>query len=316
MEVLMEKYKYVFGPVPSRRLGISLGVSPIPEKTCNYSCVYCQLGRTNNMTNQRKSYVDVDKILEEIKSIIELNIDFDVISVVGEGEPTLNSDLGKLIHEIHKLTAKPVAVITNGSLLFHEEVRIGLMEADIVLPSFDAYDEESFKMINRPHGTLSFDKMVEGIVEFSKVYTGQLWLEIMIIKNMNDSEEALRRFESLIANIDYDRLYINTPVRPPAEASALPISHDEIKKVMDVLGGISIDYLESIGFYSAVEDDMEALKSILSRHPMTQQEVSEFLSIRKCRDIMGILKRLEDDKYTQVIEYMGYKTYRTKMLDK
>lgn len=312
----MKNYEYVFGPVPSRRLGISLGVSPIPEKTCNYSCIYCQLGRTTQMTNQRKSYVDVDRIIEEIKSLIESNVEFDVVSVVGEGEPTLNVDLGRIIHEIHKITSKPVAVITNGSLLYREEVRQGLMEADIVLPSFDAYDEESFKRINRPHGSLSFDKVFDGIVEFSKVFTGQLWLEIMIIKNINDSMDAIEKFKGLISKINYDRLYINTPMRPPAEEDALPLSHDDIKKVMDVLGGISIDYLESIGFYSVIEDDMEALKSILSRHPMTQQEVSDFLTIRKCGDIIGFLKRLEEDEYTQIIEYMGYKTYRTKMLDK
>lgn len=312
----MKKYDYVFGPVPSRRLGLSLGVSPIPEKTCNYSCVYCQLGRTNHMTNQRANYIDVDHIIEELKSIIDLDIEFDVVSLVGEGEPTLNSELGRLIREIHRLTPKPVAVITNGSLFNQEEVRRSLMEADIVLPSFDAFDEESFKLINRPHGSLNFDDVFKGLIEFSKIFTGQLWLEIMIIKGMNDSEEAIERFKDLISHIDYDRLYINTPIRPPAEEIAQPVDHESIKRIMDSLGGISIDYLESIGFYSAIADDMEALKSILSRHPMTQGEVSQFLSLRKCGDIMGILKRLEEDEYTQVIEYMGYKTYRTKMKDK
>ena len=162
-------FKYVYGPVPSRRLGESLGISPIPFKTCDYSCVYCQLGRTTNLTVERKEYFPLEDIIDELKENVKL-FSFDTVTIVGEGEPTLHSRIGDLIASIKKLTTKKCAVITNGSLLWNKDVRKELMKADIVLPSLDAWDEESFKKINRPHGSLNFEKVVEGMITFRKEY--------------------------------------------------------------------------------------------------------------------------------------------------
>lgn len=177
----MEKTKYIYGPVPSRRLGISLGVSPIPKKTCNYSCIYCQLGRTKPMTNSRKMFFSVEEIIHEFDDLIQNNIYFDVVTIVGEGEPTLYLGLGKIIAEIKKRVKKPVAVITNGALLYDKTVRQELLQADIVLPSMDAFDEASFEMINRPYKNMIYKDVYSGLIEFSKIYQGQLWLEIMVI---------------------------------------------------------------------------------------------------------------------------------------
>ncbi len=162
----MKEMKYIYGPVPSRRLGISLGISPIPKKTCNYSCIYCQLGRTDHMTNMRQMFFSVEEIMDEFDEFLKESIKFDVVTIVGEGEPTLYLGLGELISEIQKRTDKPVAVITNGALFYDPNLRSELYNADIVLPTLDAYDDESFRKINRPHSTIDFEKVSYGLKTF------------------------------------------------------------------------------------------------------------------------------------------------------
>src|SRR6056297_81187 len=166
----MENYKYIYGPVPSRRLGLSLGVSPIPSRTCNYSCIYCQLGRTKHLTNERKNFFSVDDIIAELEDYIKSNAKYDIITIVGEGEPTLFSQLGLLISKIKSISNVPVAVITNGALLSDENVRRELLGADFVLPSIDASSVEMFKEINRPHGKIKFEAVLNGLIDFSKVF--------------------------------------------------------------------------------------------------------------------------------------------------
>jgi len=306
----MDKMHYLYGPVPSRRLGISLGVSPIPKKTCNYSCVYCQLGRTTNMTNRRDSFFKLDQIIDEFDYIIDKKAKFDVITIVGEGEPTLYSDLGKLILEIKKRTDKPIAIITNGALLSNKEVREELYNADIVLPTFDAVNDEQYRLINRPIRPLNYNDMFDGLVEFSKKFKGNLWLEIMLVKGLNDDEKTLAQFKELLKQIKYDRLYINTPVRPPAEADVEAVENDIIKKFVDHLNGISIELLVSEGFHSEIKDDVEAVKSIIKRHPMNQYEIEQFLITRNCPNIYLIMEKLQLDASIENIEYKGYITYR------
>ncbi|MBN2300712.1 MAG: radical SAM protein [Acholeplasmataceae bacterium] len=303
---------YLYGPVPSRRLGLSLGVSPIPKKTCNYACVYCQLGHTDHMTNTRQSFFDVHAILKEFDEIKKSNITYDVVSIVGEGEPTLYKDLKALILGLKKRTDKPVTVITNGALLYDQEVRDALMEADIVLPSMDAYDEDTFKKINRPHGQLKFDEVVEGLINFSHVYQGELWLEIMLVKGMNDDEYSLKMFKEKLKKIKYNKLYLNTPVRPPAEVGILPIDKDIMNHFSKELEGISIDLLTSIGFQSDIKDDVSAIKSIIKRHPMNQYEILGFLKHRECSSPQIILNKLKNDTDIEIVSYRNYQTYRLK----
>jgi len=306
----MKNYRYVYGPVPSRRMGLSLGISPIPQKLCNYSCVYCQLGRTLQMGNKREDYYPVKDILKEVKDYLHSNPKLDVITIVGEGEPTLYLSLGKLILGLKELTDKPLAVITNGALLAEKEVREELMSADIVLPSLDAYDEKSYKRINRPHGEIYFDEVYKGIQIFSQEFQGQLWLETMLMKGLNDDEQSLGKLKELIKGIKYNRLYINTPVRPPAESDIEEPSDESLKKAEDLLGGIAINLLVSEGFSSEEIDDYKAILSIIKRHPMNQHEINGFLDDRGCKDKEEIFKKLSVDEKVEKIVYKGYETYR------
>ena len=306
----MEKTKYIYGPVPSRRLGISLGVSPIPKKTCNYSCIYCQLGRTKPMTNSRKMFFSVEEIIHEFDDLIQNNIYFDVVTIVGEGEPTLYLGLGKIIAEIKKRVKQPVAVITNGALLYDKTVRQELLQADIVLPSMDAFDEESFEKINRPYKDMIYKDVYSGLIEFSKIYQGQLWLEIMFMEGINDSDIILEKYLGLLKEIKYDRLFLNTPVRPPAEQGVNVVGNDRMKYISETLGGIAIDLLSSKGFYSEISDDYNAVISIIKRHPMNQFEIESFLENRKGSDIADIFNRLILDKEVIKVKYMGYDTFR------
>lgn len=308
----MNNFKYVYGPVPSRRMGLSIGISPIPKGHCNYSCIYCQLGRTRSMTNKREDYFNYKDIVKEFKTYLEDDIDFDVVTIVGEGEPLLYSKLGCLINKIKSLTDKPVAVITNGALMSDSKVREELKNADIVLPSLDACDEEMFKKINRAHGSIKFDDVVKGLRTFSKEYTGQLWIETMIVKDINDNKDFLLKFKEILNTINYHRLYINSPVRPPAEDFVKQPSKEFINEAVSTLGGISIDELVSEGFYSKIEDDYEAILSIIKRHPMNQFEIKYFIEKRGNTDIKEFFKRLDNDDDIEVVNYKNYNTYRLK----
>ncbi len=308
----MKEMKYVYGPVPSRRLGISLGISPIPKKKCNYSCIYCQLGRTNHMTNMRQMFFTVEEMMDEFDEVLRNNIKFDVVTIVGEGEPTLYLGLGELIAEIKKRTDKPVAVITNGALLYDSNLRAELYNADIVLPTLDAYDAESFKKINRPHGSIKFDMVEDGLKIFSKEYQGQLWVEIMVIYGINDDDQSLRKYSKALKKLKYDRLYINTPVRPPSESYVKAVDHEKMNHALGILGGISIDFLDSQGFHSEITDHYEAIMSIIRRHPMNQFEIEGFLKSRDCSNVDTILYELKKDSKVVALSYKGYDTYRLK----
>lgn len=209
--------KTVFGPVPSRRLGQSLGVDPIPSKTCNWNCVYCQLGRSKPMIGERSEYIPRQTILAELTETLATHPagSIDWITFVGSGEPTLHSALGWLIAETKKLTQIPVAVITNGSLLYRPEVRKELLLADAVLPTLDAGDAALYKKINRPMGELTFERLVDGMIAFREEYTGKLWVEVMLIKGLNDTLPALSLPAATLKRIQPDEVHINLPTRPP-----------------------------------------------------------------------------------------------------
>jgi len=308
----MKAMQYVYGPVPSRRLGISLGISPIPKKTCNYSCIYCQLGRTNHLANKRQMFFAVKDIVMEFEEVIKANSNFDVVTIVGEGEPTLYLGLGEMIDEIKSRTDKPIAVITNGALLSDRQVQFELSKAHIILPSMDAFDEKSLRAINRPHGEISFAQVYEGLRAFSLTFEGQIWIEIMLMKDYNADDLSLARYAELLKTIKFDRLYLNTPVRPPAESYVEPVTHDTMNHAVDILGGISIDLLDSEGFHSEISDHYEAIMSIIKRHPMNQFEIKNFLGTRDCKDIPLIFEQLEVDDSVEAVSYKGYATYRLK----
>lgn len=310
----MDNFKYIYGPIPSRRLGLSLGVSPIPKKFCNYSCIYCQIGVTHNLTNTRREFFPLEDIINEFKRYISSDKNFDVVSIVGEGEPTLYSKLGELIISLKKLTDKPIAVITNTGLLYDKNVQEELLNADIVLPSMDFFSQESFKALHRPYGRLDFQKSYNGLVEFSKKFKGELWLEVMLIEDINSSKEDLLKLKKLIKNINYSKIYINTAVRPPAESWVKPASKETIDFAVGLLDGISIDNLSDGNFISEIKDNYEAILSIIKRHPMNQHELKGFLLGRKLtnKEIENLFLRLKEDENIEILEYKGFYTYRLK----
>ncbi len=293
-------------------MGLSLGISPIPSKVCNYSCVYCQLGKTVLMSNEREEFFKLNDILKEIKEYLTPELKFDVVTIVGEGEPTLYLKLGKLIEEIKKLTDKPIALITNGSLLYDKSVREECCKVDIILPTLDAYNEETYRQINRPYGKLKYKDFFKGLVEFSKIFKGQLWLEVMLVKGINDDLQSLFNLKDRIDQVNFDRVYINVPARPPAELWVKIPSKEHIDKAIEILGGISIESLVSYGFQSNIKDSYEAILSIIKRHPMNNFEILTFLQSRNENNITQVFDKLEHSDKIEKIKYKGYVTYRTK----
>lgn len=225
------KTKRVFGPVLSKRLGNSLGIDVIPHKTCSYNCIYCQLGSEENTITDLTNYYSVDEIIYELKEALLNNKNIDYITFTGSGEPTLYKDLKKLIYEIKQITDIPVCIITNGSLLYKQEMRSNLLLADLIIPSLDAGNEETFKLIDNPNKEIDFDKMVEGLIEFKKVFKGEYWLEIFLLKDINDNEDELDDIIKIVKKIKPDRIQLITATRRVANEKAKALSDEELKKV-------------------------------------------------------------------------------------
>ncbi|MFX1273675.1 MAG: radical SAM protein [Promethearchaeota archaeon] len=299
--------KYIYGPVPSRRLGRSLGIDPIPSKTCNYQCVYCQLGKTTNFTNQRKNYFPKQEIISEISEVLEYgDTNFDYVTFVGSGEPTLFKDLKDLILITKKLSHKPICVITNGALLYQKEVIDSLLLFDIVLPSLDAGDEPSFIKINRPHPSIKYNSVIQGLIDFKNKFKGKFWVEIMLIKGINDSKKALLKIKDKIDLIKPDRIDINVPIRPPVEEWVkIPDKSvfSLLNEVFSEYNNISFPEIGSFGFYSS--DFEKELLSIIERHPMRQEQILKTFSSKNL-DKNDILTRLKKLKSLNVIEKKKY----------
>lgn len=225
------KTKRVFGPVLSKRLGNSLGIDVIPHKTCSYNCIYCQLGSEENTITDLKNYYSVDEIIYELKEALLNNKNIDYITFTGSGEPTLYKDLKKLIYEIKQITDIPVCIITNGSLLYKQEMRSNLLLADLVIPSLDAGNEDAFKLIDNPNKEIDFDKMVEGLIEFKKVFKGEYWLEIFLLKDINDNEDELDDIIKIVNKIKPDRIQLITATRRVANEKAKALTDEELKKI-------------------------------------------------------------------------------------
>ena len=304
--------KMVYGPVPSRRLGRSLGVNPIPLKTCNYSCVYCQLGRATQMTNQRRDFFPPEEILNEIKGVLKAqgsrgDGEIDFVTFIGEGEPTLCKSIGWLIRGTKEIADIPIAVDTNGSLLYREDVRNDLSQADVVMPSLDAGTAETFRKINRPHRGIGFEAVVEGMEKFRQEYDGEIWLEVMLVKGINDSEKELEAIKSRLEKIEPDRIYINVPIRPPAESWAVPPDKETIALAHTILGdGNVVDIAaEETGEFSIVgfTNPKDAILAIIRRHPMREEQVIETLEKFEVGDVHDDLKRLEESGKIKKVKY-------------
>lgn len=286
-------FRYVYGPVSSRRLGRSLGVDLVPFKTCSYDCIYCQIGHTTARTMERKEYVNIDRVLSQVSEKLEKAEKPDFISLAGSGEPTLNSQTGYLIKEIKKMTDIPVTVLTNGSLLWMEEVREDLMKADIVLPSLDIGDENTFQIVNRPCSGIPFEKMVKGIQEFSKIFKGEIWLEVLLLEGITSEPSDVKKIAGFAKTINPDRIQLNTAYRPAVEKTAVPVSVEKMNILKDMFSGrveiIADETLvnRQIHKHDPVKDD--EILSLLGRRPCTASDISKGLEIH----VNEITKQLE-----------------------
>jgi wyosine [tRNA(Phe)-imidazoG37] synthetase (radical SAM superfamily) len=301
--------KYVFGPVPSRRLGQSLGIDTIPLKTCNWNCVYCQLGRTRPLTNQRKEYFPTQDILEEVHSVLEAHEpgEIDWVTFVGSGEPLLHTCMGRLIQGVKRLTKLPIAVITNGSLLYLSDVRKELLSADAVLPTLDAGNPILYRKINRPHPEITFSRLVEGLVNFRKEYQGKLWVEVMLVRELNDSLEALQDIARVLETIQPDAVHINLPTRPPVESWVQPPDQEGLMRALAIFGGIAEVVHPAEGSFdlSGYDNPLDAVLAIITRHPMRQDELEQTLSRWTHGTVRQILAELEGSGRAQTVERLG-----------
>ena len=270
------KADYVFGPVPSRRLGRSLGVDLVPFKVCTYDCIYCQLGRTREKTVERGDYVPVGEVLRQVGERLASGVAIDTVTMSGSGEPTLNVSIGEVIAGVKEMTEIRVAVLTNGSLFGVEEVRRGCSGADLVFPTLSAGSEEVFQRIHRPAPGLTLAGLVEGLAAFRKEFAGEMWLEVFVLAGINDNEEEMRAIKGLAEGIGPDRVQLNTAVRPASEAEAEAVSRGRLEALAEVFGSageVIADFSRASGDHVHVVGKEDVL-GMLRRRPCTVEDIA------------------------------------------
>lgn len=286
---------FVFGPVPSRRLGRSLGVDLVPFKTCTYDCIYCQLGRTTDRTITRRDRVDRQAVLDDLQQ--KLVSEPEYITLSGSGEPTLHLGLGELIDQIHSLTDIPVAVLTNGSLLWQPELRRELRNADLVIPSLDAGGEQMFQAVNRSHPDLSFDLLIEGLIDFREEFDGDYWLEIMLLGGYTSTKSEVSRISQLVERIDPDKVQINTVTRPPSEEFATGIGYSYLQQLASIFSRPVELVADLRGSHCArvFGASRDAVVQMLSRRPCTVDEISAGLGMHR-NEVVKYLEQLQNEQ--------------------
>ena len=293
---MSSSYQYLFGPVPSRRLGLSLGVDPIPKKLCTLDCVYCEVRQTDLRALKRKEYIPARSIIAELQTALRELKELDFVTFSGSGEPTLNSTLGELIHAVKLITRVPVAVITNGTLLYRDDVRRDLLEADVVLPSLDAATQPVFEQINRPHPQLKINTIIEGLKQFRTEYRGKIWLEILLVEGINDTETELAALREAINEIRPDKVQLNTVVRPPAESFAHPVNEERLREIQTYFGGTCeiVGTFQKKNLQNGTRVDVARVISLLERRAMTAEEIAHALGITASATV-EVLQILQDE---------------------
>ena len=271
---------YVFGPVPSRRLGRSLGVDLVPLKTCSYDCIYCQVGRTTNKTAVPAGFNPVGEVLRDLEERLRTTSP-DVVTFSGSGEPTLHSEIHRVIERVKELTDTRVAVLTNGSLLFRPEVRERLLAADLVMPTLCTTSEETFQRIHRPHGDLHLDAVMEGMERFREMFAGELAVEVLLMKGINDTEEEIQGLIEAFDRIAPDRIQLNTVVRPPSSSEAVPLDRTRLEEIRGFMGErAEIIADPRLGKGEADRADLfRSVREMAERRPIRVRDAADSLSI-------------------------------------
>ena len=296
---------HIFGPVPSRRLGRSLGVDLVPFKTCSYDCIYCQLGRTTSKTVERREWVPLDEVLAELQEKLAAKPDY--ITLSGSGEPTLFSRLDELIAGIRSMTTIPIAVLTNGSLLWQENVRRQLMDAHLVIPSLDAGHAGMFEAVNRPHASIAFGRMLEGLIDFRQEYRGEYWLEVFLLAGHTAVESEARRIAECVRRIKPDRVQLNTATRPTAEDYAAMVDRGRMAEIagrFEPRAEVIADYRGGHA-RSEFRAGRESVLEMIRRRPCSLEDIADGLNMHRNEAIKyveeldaegAIAKRTSDGK--------------------
>lgn len=304
-------FKHVFGPVRSRRLGRSLGVNNVPYKTCTYSCIYCQLGRTTNLTVERRTFYNLESTVSEVSEFIgSVSEDVDYVTFVPDGEPLLDINIGREIFEIKNRVPKPVAVLTNASLLFREDAREDLLNADFVSVKIDVLKEGTWKIVNRPHPDLKLTDILEGVEEFAKIFKGKLTTETMLVNDFNTNLDELRVIASFIRSLNPWKVYVAIPVRPPAEAYVKPPTPEKLVEIYalfaDKLGEDRVELLnlpEPPEFY-VYGDPENWLLNLVSVHPMRLNHALIVLE-KTVKDPESFIRRLAERCEISLVNFAG-----------
>jgi len=284
--------RYVFGPVPSRRLGLSLGVDLLVPKTCTMDCIYCECGPTTDCRAERGSFVDPNEVLRELETVLEKGPRLDFVTISGSGEPTLSSDLGTVIDGIRRLTDARIAVLTNAGLVTDPAVRAELARADVIVPSLDAVSPEVFQRVNRPHASLDPSTIVDGLVALRDEFSGEIWLETVIVAGVNDSDEEIARIADAVARIRPDRVQVNTVVRPPAYAGTEAVTSERLAEIATALGPTAeVIASPSGGAQRRIDDASKLVREMAARRPVTVQDVAEAvgMSLAESAKLLGAM---------------------------
>ncbi len=286
-------YRYVFGPVHSRRMGYSLGIDPIPRKTCSMDCIYCEVGPTDRWTMERREWVPVEDILDEVARKLAERHRIDVITFSGSGEPVLHSGLGRIIDGIRRLTDLPIAILTNSSHLHDPAVRADLCRTDIIVPSLDAASPEVFERINHPHRKLRLEDIIAGLTALRREFKGRIWLEMLFVEGLNDTDEEVRRLAEVAARVEPDRIDLNTVARPPAYEGVRGVSRERLEAIREMLGPKAriVGAAQGQPAPPTVEDLTAAILETAARRPVTRHDLIDTLG-RKPMEIESVVRIL------------------------
>ena len=289
-----KSFTYLFGPVPSRRFGRSLGVDLTPYKTCSFNCVFCQLGPTPKTTIERKEYVPTDIVIKELNKWIHADGDADFITLAGSGEPTLHTRFGDILQHIHTQTSIRTALLTNGSLLSQPAVREAAKQADVVKISLSVWDQLSLEHINRPEHSISFNSLIQGIKTFREQYRGDIWLEVFIVNGMNCTAADINKLAELGKDIYPDRIQLNTAVRPPAETFVSPVNAEQLERIRTNFTPTA-DVLAEFDTHSdhTIQANEKTILGMLERRPCTAKQISNVfgLHMNETAKFLGKLER-------------------------
>jgi len=306
-------YKYLFGPVPSRRLGMSLGVDLVPSKICSLDCVYCEVGKTTKLTIERKEYILYSKVVKELIHYFENNPEPDYITFSGSGEPTLNSGIGDILQFIkQEKPTIPIAVLTNGTLLYDKKVRDELQGADVVLPSLDAATKETFQKINRPAPQLTIEKYIQGLVDFRKEFTGKIWLEIFILPGYNDNDKELLELKKVIDKVKPDSIQLNTLDRPGTISNLHSATKVELERIINIWCFNNVEVIAAATQRKNIQSYRNNIASTIlgtiSRRPCTVDDLTKILGlhineINKYLDVLEAENKIESIRQKRGVFY-------------